>query len=145
MNLWPEAWLHAENQHNTNSMNPSKKALARSFRVLASAAASILSIASAQAATYSSTVLGNSPVAYYRLEELPGASTAVDSSGNGFDALYLYDLDTNSVPDFPVLGLPGIETNSIQFHVYTDDLSVRHRGVVGIPFHPELSLIIGDG
>src|SRR5258705_276839 len=122
------------------SMKPSNQALARSFIVLASAATSILvGVVSARGATYSSTVLGDSPVAYYRLEELPGATTAVDSSGNGFDALYLYDLDTNSVPDFPVLGLPGIETNSIQFHVYTDDLSVRHRGTVefvSIPGNP---------
>jgi hypothetical protein len=128
------------------SMKPSNQALARSFLVLASAATSILvSIVSARAATYSSTVLGDSPVAYYRLEELPGATNAVDSSGNGFDAIYSYDLDTNGVPDFPVLGLPGIETNSIQFHVYTDSLSVRHRGFVTIPFALELSPTTSDG
>jgi Concanavalin A-like lectin/glucanases superfamily len=145
LNVWPEAWLRAEHRYNTNSMKPSNQALTRSFVALACATSVLVSVVSAQAATYSSTVLGDNPVAYYRLEELPGATTAVDSSGNGFDALYLYNLDTNNVPDFPVLGLPGIETNSIQFHVYTDNLAVRHRGVVGIPFHPELSPTTGDG
>src|SRR5690349_4541762 len=120
MNVWPEAWLRAENQHNT-TMKPSHQTLARSFLVLASAATSVLvSVVSAEAASYSSTILGDSPVAYYRLEELSSATTATDSSGNGFDAIYAYDLDTNGVPDFPALGLPGIETNAIQFHVYTD-------------------------
>jgi hypothetical protein len=127
------------------SMKPSNQALARSFLVLASAATSIFSVASAQAASYSSTVLGDSPVAYYRLEELPGATTATDSSGNAFDAIYSYDLDTNSVPDYPVLGLPGIDTNCILFRLYTDDASVTHRGFVSIPFHPELSPVTGDG
>jgi len=145
MIVWPEAWLHAENQHNTNSMNLSNQALARSFLVLASATSVLVSTVSAQAATYSSTVLGDHPVAYYRLEELPTATTASDSSGNGFDAIYSYDLDTNGVPDYPLLGLPGIETNSILFRLYTDSLSVVHRGFVSIPFHPELSPVTGDG
>ena len=140
MNLWPEAWLRADNQHNTNSMKPSNQTLARSFLMLASAATSVLvSAGSANAATYSSTVLGDSPVAYYRLEELPGATTAADSSGNAFDGTYAYDLDTNAVPDYPLLGLPGIDTNSLLFRLYTDDASVTHRGFVAIPFRPELS------
>jgi hypothetical protein len=145
MNLRPEAWLHAENQHNTNSMNPSNKSLARSCLLLASAATLVFTIASARGATYSSTVLGDSPVAYYRLEELPGATTAVDSSGNAFAGTYAYDLDTNGVPDYPLLGLPGIETNSALFRLYTDASSVTHRGFVAIPFHPELSPVTGDG
>src|SRR5690242_16680198 len=92
----------------STTMKPLKTALARSFPVFASAATSILfSMASAQAATYLSTVLGDSPVAYYRLEELPGATTAADSSANAFNAIYAYDLDTNGIPDYPLLGLPG--------------------------------------
>ena len=127
-------------------MKPSKMAVTWPCITFASVSMSVLfSLASGQAATYSSTVLGDNPVAYYRLEELPGAGTAADSSGNGFDATYAYDLDTNGVPDYPLLGLPGIETNSALFRLYTDDASVIHRGFVNIPFHPELSPVTGDG
>jgi hypothetical protein len=90
-------------------------------------------------------VLGDNPVAYYRLEELPGAITAADATANAFDAIYTYDLDTNSLPDYPLLGLPGIDTNSILVRLYTDSLSVVHHGFVTIPFHPELSPVTGDG
>src|SRR5579883_3072890 len=66
--------------------------------------------------TYPQLILGDQPVAYYRLEELPGASTAIDSSTNGFDGTYNYDQNNA----FPVLGEAGIDTNSIQFHPYSD-------------------------
>jgi hypothetical protein len=98
----------------------------------------------AAAADYPTTVLGDHPVAYYRLEETSG-TTATDSSGNGFDATYAFDLDTSGVPDFPILGIPGIQTNSILFQLYYDGLGVQHRGFVDIPFHPELSPTTGDG
>ena len=119
----------------------------RSLRIFSSAAASVLLLATAaaNAADYPTTILGDNPVAYYRLEELAGAPTAVDSSPSAFDAIYSYDLDTNGVPDYPQLGLPGIATNSILFHVYTDASSVLHHGFVDIPFHPELSPVTGDG
>jgi hypothetical protein len=127
-------------------MKPSYQAPARSCLLLAAAATSILvSATSLNAASYSSTILGDNPVAYYRLEELPGATTAADASANAFDGIYVYDLDTNAVPDYPLLGLPGINTNSILFRLYTDNSSVTHRGFVAIPFHPELSPVTGDG
>lgn len=127
-------------------MKRSNNTLACSLLVCASAATSIfLGGQSAQAASYSSTVLGDSPVAYYRLEEMPGDTIAVDASSNAFDGTYAYDLDTNGVPDYPLLGLPGIETNSALFFRYVDGLSVVHRGFVDIPFHPELSPVTGDG
>jgi hypothetical protein len=40
------------------------------------------------AASYASTVLGDSPLAYYRLGEAPGATQALDASGNGNTAIY---------------------------------------------------------
>jgi hypothetical protein len=101
--------------------------------------------ASTAHAAYKDIVLSDNPVAYYRLEELTGATTAIDSSPNAFDTPYFYNLDTNSLPDFPQLGLPGINTNSIYFHVYTDASSIRHNGYVDITFHPELSPTTGDG
>jgi hypothetical protein len=81
------------------------------------------------AATYPTTILGDNPVAYYRLEELPGSTTAFDATANHFDALYVYNTASNS----PSLGLPGITTNSIAVNGGPD------LGYVSIPFHPELS------
>ena len=109
------------------------------------AAIAFLGAPAANAATYSSTVLADNPVAYYRLEELAGAATAVDSSPSGFNATYVYDLDINSVPDYPQLGLPGIATNSALFHFYTDMNSVFHHGFVDIPFQQALAPVTGDG
>ena len=102
-------------------------------------------LAAASAATYQSTVLSDSPVAYYRLEELSGSTSAADSSGNAFDATYAIDPDTNGVSSWPTLGIPGIDTNAILFRLYTDSGSVRHRGFVDIPFHQELAPLAGDG
>ena len=72
------------------------------------AAIAFLGAPAANAATYSSTVLSDNPVAYYRLEELAGAATAMDSSASGaYPATYNY----NGI--YPQLGQPGIDTNSI--------------------------------
>jgi len=96
-----------------------------SFTLLPVAAAFVLLSAPPATAAYSDVVLSDHPVAYYRLEELPGAGTAADSGPNAFNAIYSYDLDTNGVPDFPVLGIPGIDTNCALFTVYNDADSVR--------------------
>ena len=66
-------------------------------------------VRSVNAADYPTTILADNPSAYYRLEELPGAGTAVDSSINGVGASYGYNGDNSS----PALGQPGIDTNSI--------------------------------
>src|ERR1017187_7140096 len=72
------------------------------------AAIALFGAPAANAATYSSTVLSDNPVAYYRLEELAGAATAMDSSASGaYPATYNY----NGI--YPQLGQPGIDTNSI--------------------------------
>src|SRR5215471_5041380 len=64
-----------------------------------------------RAADYPTTVLADNPTAYFRLEELPGAGTALDSSPNGLNGTYYY-----SSSDSPQLGLAGIKTNSIYFN-----------------------------
>jgi hypothetical protein len=80
-------------------------------RLSVAAAALLVSIGAARAATnYSATILADNPVAYYQLQELPGATTAIDSSSNALDGSYNF----NSV-DSPTLGEPGIDTNSILF------------------------------
>jgi len=82
------------------------------------------------------TVLSNNPAAYYRLEELPGASVAVDSSPNHFDGVYVQNLAGTS----PVLGAPGLATNSITVNGGT----TSDNGYVQIPYHPELNLLMPD-
>jgi len=140
MELWPKTWLHAENQHKIITMKPSKKTLARSIPLFASAAASILlSMASAQAASYSSTILGDNPVAYYRLEETSGGTAANSATtGSGFDGTIF----PNSGSTSPQLGLPGIDTNSFSF---AGALAGGNIGLVNIPFQPELSPVAADG
>src|SRR5689334_6403399 len=73
------------------------------------------------AATYPDTILSDHPVAYYRLEELPGATVAADSSSNGLDGTYVQ----NTAGTYPILGLPGIDTNSVQFNGGSDHGSVQ--------------------
>jgi hypothetical protein len=74
-------------------------------------AALLASITAARAATnYSTTILADGPVAYYQLQELPGATTAIDSSSNALDGSYNF----NSIGS-PTLGEAGIDTNSILF------------------------------
>jgi hypothetical protein len=93
--------------------------------------------ACAQTASYPATILSNNPVAYYQLQELPGAATAVDSSSNHLDATYEYD--TNNLT--PELGLPGIDTNSIAF---LGELPGGY-GFIDIPFNNLLAPVAADG
>src|SRR5271170_3572742 len=85
-------------------------------RLSAGAAALVISLsaalsASAQATNYAATILSNNPVAYYQLQELPGATQAIDSTTNGLNANYEYDM----AGETPVLGFPGLDTNSVTF------------------------------
>src|SRR5256885_1470968 len=110
-----------------------------SFRLfLFSAVAGLFQPSMLHAATFSSTVLADGPVAYYQLEETSGPS-ALDSTANHFDAIYAQDVDTNGVTFWPTLGIPGIDTNSILFRYYVDSIAAPHHGFVDIPFKPELS------
>jgi hypothetical protein len=95
----------------------------------------LLSSKVAPAATYPDTILSDHPVAYFRLEELTGATIAADSSGNGLDGTYT----PNSTSIYPQLGLPGIDTNSILVNGGTD------FGWVRIPYNILLSPTNSDG
>ncbi len=117
-------------------------------RSSAVAAALLLSIGGAWGATnYSAIISADGPVAYYQLQELPGASTAADSSPNGLDGTYNY----NSAGS-PSLGQAGIDTNSLLFFYGAGgpsdygDVSlppslllapVQSDGVSGAPFSAE--------
>lgn len=54
--------------------------------------------------SYSSVVLASGPTGYWKLNEVGGAATAVDSSGNGFDATL------SAVPTEGVTGLVTVGT-----------------------------------
>jgi hypothetical protein len=113
------------------------------FRLIsASAAALVISLgaaqtASAQGANYPATILSNKPVAFYQLQELPGAIGAVDSSPNGLDANYVFDPSGVS----PALGFPGIDTNSIAFLGNLAD----GYGLIDIPYNLLLAPVAEDG
>ena len=79
-------------------------------RILTLAAAFALAgIRAVNAADYPTTILADNPLAFYRLDETSGG-TAVDSSASGaFPGAYNYSADGL----YPELGLPGIDTNSI--------------------------------
>lgn len=121
-----------------------KGPVTRSIRLLSSAGACVFVSLAAQGADYPTTVLGDHPTAYYRLEELPGDVTAVDSSGNSLDATYHI-----STSGSPAQGLPGIDTNSISFNGGGADygfvdipasslITPSQDGVHGDPFSCEL-------
>jgi hypothetical protein len=93
--------------------------------------------ASAQGTNYPATILSNNPVAYYQLQELPGATTAIDSTANDLKANYSYDMSGGT----PVLGFAGIDTNSIAF---LGNLSDGY-GSIDIPFNTLLSPTTSDG
>jgi hypothetical protein len=101
-------------------------------------ALTMLSVAAANA-DYPSTILADHPAAYYRMEEAPGAGTAADSSGNGFNGGISYDLDINSIPDYPKLGQNGIGTNSYLFHVYSDTNAQTHVSDIDVPYNSTLN------
>jgi hypothetical protein len=71
------------------------------------------------------------------LQELPGATTAIDSTTNGLNASYVYDPSGGT----PVLGFAGIDSNSIAFLGNLAD----GYGDIDIPFNILLSPTNSDG
>jgi Concanavalin A-like lectin/glucanases superfamily len=89
-------------------------------------------VRTAHAVDYPSTILADHPAAYYRLEEVGGSGTATDSTGNGFNGAINYDYDIDNNPDYPLLGQPGLDTNSYVFHSYTDTNFQTHVSYVDV-------------
>jgi len=115
-------------------MKTQTKYCLRASALLPCAATLLMGLQAAFAADYPTTILGDKPVAYYRLEETAGG-VAADSSGNHLDGAYV----ANSSSTFPLLGQPGIETNSAFFNGGSD---FAH---VDIPYNILLSPTNGDG
>lgn len=107
------------------------------------AAACVLLPDLAVRADYPAVILADHPAAYYRLEETNTASNvALDSSGNSINGNYNYDFGTNTAnvaATYPLLGQPGIGTNSALFHVYTDTNASVHSATVEVPYNPSLN------
>jgi hypothetical protein len=81
------------------------------LRCLCGAAALLfLALSGVKAADYPTTILKDNPSAYYRFEETSG-SIANDSSTNDISAT----IAENGEDTSPLLGLPGIDTNSFYF------------------------------
>jgi hypothetical protein len=106
---------------------------AQRLMVAFSAAIALSGAAGATAGTYSDTVLADNPIAYYRFEELPGATVVLDSSVSGaYAGTYFFDDSGN----YPELGAPGIDTNSVLFHLYP---GASGSPRAEIPFSPDLN------
>ena len=123
----PDRRLDAEINVFPKPMKLAKKTISWTSRpALATAVLAILSVWSARAADYPTTILADNPRAYFRLEETSG-TTAVDSSSTGsFPGTYV----TSGA--FPILGQPGIKTNSIS-------LSSGQAASVTAGYYPELN------
>ncbi|HTV60955.1 MAG TPA: LamG-like jellyroll fold domain-containing protein, partial [Verrucomicrobiae bacterium] len=118
-----------------------KKTMSVTWRLagLSFAATIAFSSAAVAKADYHATILSNNPAAFYEMQEAPGASTAVDSSGNGFDGTIDYDVNLNGTNDYPVLGLPGVDTNAYLFHSYTDTNYETHVSTIDVPYSATLN------
>ena len=70
----------------------------------------LISTGSATMADYPAVVIADSPLAYYRFEESPGATTISDSSGNGRNA------DNSAPAGTTLLGEPGAVGSAVLFN-----------------------------
>jgi len=121
-------------------MKPTIKSAAQSLAALPFAAAILFSFTPAANADYHATILSNNPAAFYEMQEAPGAGTAIDSSSNGlFSGSIQYDVGFNGTNDYPVLGVPGIDTNAYLFHVYSDSNAQTHVSDIAVGYSPTLN------
>lgn len=95
------------------------------------AAALVLSsIGTAGAANYSSTILGDNPVAYYELNEPSESASVADSSANAVSGTVNYVNQSDAVTVYPQLGVAGVDSNAVLFATSTG----AGQGNIDIPF-----------
>src|SRR5579862_7817973 len=107
-------------------------------RVLLSAlgVAGMLGVPAAQASSYPETVLADNPIAYYRFEDPVDSTTAQDSSAlGGYPGILTYD----ALNAWPKLGQPGLGSNSVSFHLYTDQAGAAQTSFISVPYNPDLN------
>lgn len=100
------------------------------------AATGLLGIPAASAASYPDTVLADGPVAYYRLEDSSGASTVIDSSASG---AFTADIAFDDYATWPKLEQPGVGSNSVSFHPYTDEFGFPQKSYISVPYTADLN------
>jgi len=99
------------------------------------AAIALFALPSANAASYPDTVLADNPIAYYRFEDPTNATTVIDSSASGANPGTI-NFDNSGA--WPQLGQPGLASNSIAFHLYTDAYGAE-TSYVSVPYNPDLN------
>jgi hypothetical protein len=100
------------------------------------AAMTLFGLPAANADSYPDTVKADNPVAYYRFEDPTNATTVIDSSASGANPGTLVFDDYGA---WPQLGQPGLGSNSIAFHLYTDTFGVPEKSYVSVPYSPDLN------
>jgi len=95
----------------------------------------------AGAANYPSTILADNPVAYYQLQEPSGSLTVADSSINAVVGNVIYVTQADNVTVYPQLGVPGIDSNSVQLATSTG----IGQGNIDIPFTAAVNPTLSDG
>ena len=99
------------------------------------AAMALFGLPVANAASYPDTIKADNPVAYYRFEDPANATTVIDSSASGANPGTLMFDDYGA---WPQLGQPGLGSNSIAFHLYTDT-GGEEKSYVSVPYSPDLN------
>ncbi len=117
------------------------KTTPQSITMLAASVAFILLGMSAARAAYPDVILADHPVAYYRLEDTNGNTTATDSSGNGFDGYITYVLQADGITTYPQLDQPGLDSNSVLFATSTG----TGQGNIDVPVNSTINPTTADG
>jgi hypothetical protein len=95
----------------------------------------LFGLSAANAASYPDTVKADNPVAYYRFEDPANATTVMDSSTSGANpGTLMFDYSGA----WPQLGQPGLGSNSVSFHLYTDE-NGDETSYVSVPYSLDLN------
>ena len=123
-------------------MKSTKKLPMWKKQMLPFVAALVLSgVRTAGAADYSTTILGDNPVAYYELQEPNGSASVADSSVNDNSGTVNYFTQSDMVTVYPQLGVPGIDSNAVLFATSTG----AGQGNIDIPWSAAVNPTLADG
>jgi hypothetical protein len=99
------------------------------------ACAGLFSTVGATAVSYPYVILADQPVAYYRFEDPANSTSIIDSSASGAHA---GEVHFDSLGAYPKFEQPGIGSNSVSFHLYTDT-GVAQNSHIEVPYTPDLN------
>ncbi|HPY30113.1 MAG TPA: hypothetical protein PLT00_08595 [Verrucomicrobiota bacterium] len=92
--------------------------------------------ATASADSYAETVLADNPVAYYRFEDAADSMAITNAANPEWHLGYLL---FDEAGNYPKLQQPGIENNSVAFHLYTPEGGVEQRSFIEVTYAEELN------